>query len=198
MVISRPPGQTESQLGNKCPALEMATQNVLGTAGFDLGAPAPWLPVVSLPFIKSKDNTDLNNLLRGLARVHVYNYKMVKNAGVYSFFGNPGNIMLGIGSAHQALALIVPEIRGPLVETITKGFAGTYGDDFLPITSRAFAEFFVLSGNLMLIMGHLMKRYIQDTKKPLPSQIGWALLAITLPGVYFNPISGESIVYSRI
>ena len=115
---------------------------------------------------------------------------MSKSFGTYSFFGNPGNIGLMIGAGHQALALLVPEIRDPLIETVKKGFAGTYGDDFRPVTARAFAEFFVVSGDLMLLLGYLMKKYIKDAKKPLPSTVGWSLLAIALPGIFVDPISG--------
>ena len=101
--------------------------------------------------------------------------------------------MIGIGCFHNSICLIIPELRSGLLDIINPKngiIAGVYNENGIPDRDRSLSEFFVLSGNLMIATGLLMRSYIKDTGKPLPSSFGTALSIISGIGCIIDPKAG--------
>ena len=108
-----------------------------------------------------------------------------------SFLASPGSQFKVIAVLHNSLPLIIPEMRTILWGLVSDGFGGAHSSDEITDKSRTAVEFFIISGNLMYILGMAMSAYVKDTKKPVPSSIGYALMATSVVGWFFDPISGK-------
>ena len=109
------------------------------------------------------------------------------------WYCNPGNVMLGIGLVHNSLCLLIPGIRSGLLNIINSKngiIGGVYDEKGIPVMNRSFTEFFLFSGNLMISCGLLMKSYIKDASKPLPSSFGIVLSIFSAFGCIVDPKSG--------
>ena len=101
--------------------------------------------------------------------------------------------MIGIGCLHQSVCLIVPELRSGLLNIINSknGIIGAvYDKNGTPLRDRSLSEFFLLSGNLMISCGILMRYYIKDTERPIPSSFGLFLTIICGIGCIIDPKAG--------
>jgi len=108
-----------------------------------------------------------------------------------------GNALLAIGAIHQSLLFCVPELRTPLLDAARAGLNGVVASGRIgapPMLDRALSNFFALSGSLMLTLGLLMRRYVQDTGRPLPNSCGWALIMASVPFGVLDVATGAPLV----
>ena len=108
-----------------------------------------------------------------------------------------GNALLAIGAIHQSLLFCVPELRTPLLDAARAGLNGVVASGRIgapPMLDRALSNFFGLSGSLMLTLGLIMRRYVQDTGRPLPNSCGWALIMASVPFGVLDVATGAPLV----
>ena len=96
-------------------------------------------------------------------------------------------ILLGIGLLHSGVGFSAG--RTVLAEIAREGFWDTIHTDSTPI-SRPLLEWFLVSGFLLLILGHLALWAERHARRPLPAALGVELLIF---GLVLGVVSGGAL-----
>lgn len=95
-----------------------------------------------------------------------------------------GILLLLTGVLHNVVGFILG--WDILLKIARDGFINAVDPDF----DRNFIFWFLFSGLSLMIMGHLAHWIIKKRKAPLPSFLGWYLLALAFIGGIMMPVSG--------
>ncbi len=95
-----------------------------------------------------------------------------------------GILLILTSIIHILIGIIV--FREPLVEIFHAGLFNSIAFHY----NRATIFWFLMSGVLMFIIGHLMHWLANDLGRELPKFLGWHMLCLSIVGAFFLPISG--------
>jgi hypothetical protein len=95
-----------------------------------------------------------------------------------------GRWLMGVAVLHTVVGILLftDTLRG----IFSDGFLNSLGDD--PV--RYFCAWFFLSGFSLFVLGLLADWVESNSNRPLPSSLGWGLLAISTIGLSLMPVSG--------
>jgi hypothetical protein len=99
-----------------------------------------------------------------------------------------GSVVIGIATLHCfAGAFIIKRLKPIFWDTLKDnyGFNAVSND-----CDRSSSAWFQLAGLSWILVGWFMNRYEHDTQRPLPSELGHALLGISAIGAYLMPKGG--------
>ncbi|ORZ21870.1 hypothetical protein BCR41DRAFT_350154 [Lobosporangium transversale] len=122
----------------------------------------------------------------------------------------PGRFLLWTGHLHNAVGLMISELRDPLLSALKAGYFNAFDSSIY----RCNAFWFFLAGFQMVIGGRMMNlhlfsssndgkqegeqfqhKYSQSlSQRKLPREVGWWLLAIGMGGAIAMPASGFYLV----
>ena len=99
-----------------------------------------------------------------------------------------GRWLIAVSAAHTLFAIFV--FHSTLSSIIERGVFNTIGND--PMTGAV--VWFVLFGVVLFICGLAVSALEKSSPNPLPTSLGWSLLALSILGVVLMPASGFWLV----
>jgi hypothetical protein len=102
--------------------------------------------------------------------------------------GISGLLMIGIGILHTAFGIFQGYRLTAQIARAT--FSNPVGRQVVIGLGRQYLLWFLFTGVLMLILGHVLMWIERRLNHPLPSFVGWELLGFALVGVILQPVSG--------
>ena len=99
-----------------------------------------------------------------------------------------GPLLIAIGLLHTVFG--VTHYRRELAETWHAGFFNALA----PALARKLAFWFLFSGFLLIVLGHLCLWLEKGLGRPVPAFVGWELLVLSLVGAALMPVSGFWLV----
>ena len=98
------------------------------------------------------------------------------------------HMLIGTGLIHCGFGLAVPELREPLLRTITQGTIEVV--DMADRYQRECAFWFQFGGVVLIAQGCLLQNYCRATGLPPPAWLGWFFTGVSALSVVVMPQSG--------
>jgi len=92
------------------------------------------------------------------------------------FLKSPGTLVCFAGLLHIALGLVNVEVIVHLVEVFQNGFIFSV----FPVLKRMIAFRYLINGIIFIFLGFLMNCYVNDSRRHLPSSVGWGVILLGL------------------